>query len=64
MLRARRGLSLPEEQSVRVWDSTTEIRYLVLPMRPEGTEDLGIDELTTWVTRNSMVGTGLPARPQ
>lgn len=58
------GLSLPEEQTVRVWDSTAEIRYLVLPMRPEGTEDFGIDELATCVTRNSMIGTGLPERPQ
>jgi len=58
------GLSLPEEQAVRVWDSTAEIRYLVLPMRPEGTEGLGTDELATWVTRNSMIGTGLPERPQ
>ena len=57
------GLSLPEDQAVRVWDSTAEIRYLVLPMRPEGTESLGIDELATWVTRNSMIGTGLPERP-
>jgi nitrile hydratase len=58
------GLSLPEEQAVRVWDSTAEIRYLVLPMRPEETRDLGIDELTAWVTRNSMIGTGLPERPK
>lgn len=58
------GLSLPAEQKVRVWDSTAEIRYLVLPMRPEGTEGLEIDELATWVTRNSMIGTGLPERPQ
>lgn len=58
------GLFLPEEQSVRVWDSTAEIRYLVLPIRPEGTEGLGTDELAAWVTRNSMIGTGLPERPQ
>ncbi len=58
------GFSLPQNQTVRVWDSTAEIRYLVLPMRPEETDGLGIDELAAWVTRNSMIGTGLPARPE
>lgn len=58
------GLTLPETQNVRVWDSTAEIRYLVLPMRPEGTEGLEADALAEWVTRNSMIGTGLPERPQ
>lgn len=57
------GLSLPEQQAVRVLDSTAEIRYLVVPMRPAGSEGLGIDELANWVTRNSMIGTGLPERP-
>ncbi|MFC2968162.1 nitrile hydratase subunit alpha [Acidimangrovimonas pyrenivorans] len=57
------GLTLPEEQKVRVWDSTAEIRYLVLPMRPEGSEGLSEDELMQWVTRDSMIGTGLPQRP-
>ena len=58
------GLSLPDGQTVRVWDSTAEVRYLVLPVRPGATEGLGVDELATWVTRNSMIGTGLPERPQ
>lgn len=57
------GLSVPESQSVRVWDSTAEIRYLVLPMRPEATEGLDTETLAGWVTRNSMIGTGLPERP-
>ncbi len=58
------GLTLPEGQSVRVWDSTAEIRYLVIPMRPAGSDGLGVEELARWVTRNSMIGTGLPERPQ
>ncbi|TMV58651.1 nitrile hydratase subunit alpha, partial [Thioclava sp. BHET1] len=52
------GLTLPEGQSVRVWDSTAEIRYLVLPQRPEGSEGLDEDALMAWVTRDSMIGTG------
>ncbi|MDE3122673.1 MAG: nitrile hydratase subunit alpha [Paracoccaceae bacterium] len=57
------GLDLPEGQAVRVWDSTAEIRYLVIPMRPEGSEGLDAEALTHWVTRNSMIGTGLAERP-
>ncbi|MDE3239751.1 MAG: nitrile hydratase subunit alpha [Paracoccaceae bacterium] len=57
------GLDLPEGQAVRVWDSTAEIRYLVIPMRPEGSEGLDAEALTRWVTRNSMIGTGLAERP-
>ncbi len=57
------GVTLPESTAVRVWDSTAEIRYLVLPMRPEGTEGMGEDELTALVTRDSMIGTGLPKVP-
>jgi len=54
------GLSLPRDQAVRVHDSTAEMRYLVLPMRPEGTDGWGEDDLARLVTRDSMVGTGLP----
>ncbi|WP_299885114.1 nitrile hydratase subunit alpha [uncultured Ruegeria sp.] len=54
------GVSLPKDTSVRVWDSTAEIRYLVLPMRPGRTEGLSEDELAVLVTRDSMIGTGLP----
>lgn len=54
------GLSLDPEVQIKVWDSTAEIRYLVLPMRPKGTENMNENELAELVTRNSMIGTGLP----
>jgi nitrile hydratase len=57
------GLTLPERQTIRVWDSTAEVRYLVLPQRPAGTEGLDEAALALWVTRDSMIGTGLPQRP-
>jgi nitrile hydratase len=57
------GVVLPAEQSVKVWDSTAEMRYLVIPMRPEGTDGLSEAELAELVTRDSMVGTGLAVRP-
>ncbi|CAD0183393.1 Low-molecular weight cobalt-containing nitrile hydratase subunit alpha [Ruegeria sp. THAF57] len=57
------GVALPSETAVRVWDSTAEIRYLVLPMRPKGTVSLDEDALTALVTRDSMIGTGLPKVP-
>jgi nitrile hydratase len=50
------GLELPESVEVRVWDSTAEIRYLVLPERPEGTEKMSEEELAALVTRDSMIG--------
>jgi nitrile hydratase len=50
------GLELPQDVEVRVWDSTAEIRYLVLPERPAGTERLSEEELATLVTRDAMVG--------
>jgi nitrile hydratase len=52
------GLEIPEEVEVRVWDSTAELRYLVLPERPAGTEHLGESELAALVTRNAMLGVG------
>jgi nitrile hydratase len=58
------GVTLPEGTAVRVWDSTAEIRYLVLPMRPDGTEGMSVDELAALVTRDSMIGTGLPRTPE
>jgi nitrile hydratase len=58
------GVTLPPETAVRVWDSTAEIRYLVLPMRPAGTEGMGVDALADLVTRDSMIGTGLPTAPE
>ncbi|MDU9004835.1 nitrile hydratase subunit alpha [Sedimentitalea todarodis] len=57
------GVILPEGTSVRVWDSTAEVRYLVLPMRPAETEGLSEADLANWVTRNSMIGTGQPEAP-
>ena len=54
------GLSLNDNIKIKVWDSTSEMRYLVLPMRPKGTEGFSEDELAKIVTRNSMIGTGLP----
>lgn len=57
------GVELPESTSVRVWDSTAEIRYLVLPMRPDGTDGLTEEELAALVTRDSMIGTGFPKVP-
>ena len=57
------GVSLPESTEIRVWDSTAEVRYLVLPMRPSDTEALSEDELAALVTRDSMIGTGLPLTP-
>lgn len=56
------GLTLPETVEVRVWDSTAEIRYLVIPERPPGTEGMGEEALAALVTRDAMIGTGL-ARP-
>ncbi len=57
------GLELPDETAVRVWDSTAEVRYLVLPQRPAETKGLDVDALAAWVTRDSMIGTGLPQAP-
>lgn len=57
------GVTLPEGKEIRVWDSTAEIRYLVLPQRPEGTDGWSEDELARLVTRDSMIGTGLALTP-
>ena len=58
------GVDLPAETEIRVWDSTAELRYLVVPVRPEGTEGWSEDDLAALVTRDSMIGTGLAARPE
>ena len=58
------GVQLDPETEIRVWDSTAELRYLVVPMRPEGTEGWSEEDLAALVTRDSMIGTGLAARPQ
>jgi len=57
------GVTLPAETEVRVWDSTAETRYLVVPMRPAGTEGWSEAQLAALITRDSMVGTGLPKNP-
>jgi nitrile hydratase len=54
------GVTLPDTTEIRVWDSTAEVRYLVIPMRPHGTGHLDEEQLATLVTRDSMIGTGLP----
>lgn len=58
------GVDLDESVEVRVWDSSAEQRYLVLPARPEGTEGMSEEELARLVTRDSMIGTGLPRSPR
>src|SRR3712207_5309536 len=58
------GVHLPENTRIRVWDSTAEVRYLVIPMRPEGTEGMSEEALAELVTRDSMIGTGLALRPE
>src|SRR5436309_10148874 len=58
------GVSLPAETEIRIWDSTAETRFLVLPQRPVGTEGWSEDRLATLVTRDSMVGTGLAKSPE
>jgi len=57
------GVELPAETEIRVWDSTAEIRYLVVPLRPAGTEGWSEEKLAELVTRDSMIGTGLPKSP-
>jgi nitrile hydratase len=58
------GVQLPEETEIRIWDSSSEVRYLVLPMPPPGSEELDEEALVPLVTRDSMVGTGLPEEPR
>jgi nitrile hydratase len=53
------GVELPDDIEVRVWDSTAELRYLVLPMRPPGTEGMTEDQLAELVSRDAMIGTGV-----
>jgi nitrile hydratase len=57
------GLELPDEVRVRVWDSSAEARYLVLPERPPGTDDLDEEELTKLVTRDAMIGVARALSP-
>ena len=57
------GVTLPDATEIRVWDSTAETRYLVVPMRPAGTEGWSEEQLAALVTRDSMIGAGLPKKP-
>jgi len=57
------GVTLPEEVKLRVWDSTAEVRYLVIPRRPAGTEGMSVEDLARLVSRDSMIGTGLAREP-
>jgi nitrile hydratase len=57
------GLTLPETMKIRVWDSTAELRYLVIPQRPDGTDGLSEAELATLVSRDAMIGTAVAGAP-
>jgi nitrile hydratase len=57
------GVTLPETTEIRVWDSTAELRYLVIPERPAGSEGMDEEALAALVTRDSMIGTGLALKP-
>jgi nitrile hydratase len=63
VLRDEFGLDLPESTEVKVWDTSAELRYWVLPERPAGTEEMSAEELADLVTRDSMIGVGLPKQP-
>ena len=58
------GIELPKDTEIRVWDSTAELRYMVVPMRPAGTEGWSEEKLAELVTRDSMVGTAFPKSPK
>ncbi|KNC06233.1 nitrile hydratase subunit alpha [Pseudomonas sp. RIT-PI-a] len=57
------GLQIPAHQEVRVWDSSADLRYLVLPEQPAGTQGWSEERLSELVTRDAMIGTGLPIAP-
>jgi nitrile hydratase len=58
------GVTLPADIQIRVWDSTAETRFIVLPMRPTGTDGWSEEKLAALVTRDCMIGTGLPKNPK
>jgi nitrile hydratase len=58
------GVTLPPDTEIRVWDSTAETRFLVVPLRPVGTDGWSEERLARLVTRDCMIGTGLPRRPE
>ncbi|HEX2830653.1 MAG TPA: nitrile hydratase subunit alpha [Burkholderiales bacterium] len=57
------GVTLPADAEIRVWDSTAETRFVVLPQRPAGSENLSEEQLAALVTRDCMIGMGLPRAP-
>jgi nitrile hydratase len=59
VLRDEFGVELPQDKEIRIWDTSAEVRYWVLPQRPPGTEDMSEDELRELVTRDSMIGVGV-----
>lgn len=58
------GITIPEGKEIRVWDANAELRYLVLPERPEGTDGMSEEQLLKLVTRDSMIGVGLAKKPE
>ena len=58
------GVTLPANTEIRVWDSTAETRFIVVPPRPVGTDGWSEEQLALLVTRDCMIGTGLPRRPE
>lgn len=64
VLREEFGLDLADSKEIRIWDTSAEVRYWVLPQRPPGTEDMSEDELAELVTRDSMIGVGVVPEPQ
>ena len=57
-------LNLPDDQEIRIWDTSAEVRYWVLPQRPPGTEGMSEEELAELVTRDSMIGVGVVPEPK
>ncbi len=57
------GLDLPDRKEIRVWDSSSDMRYMVVPERPGGTDGLSEEQLAQLVTRDAMIGTGVPKAP-
>ena len=57
------GLNLPADVKIRVYDSPADLRYMVMPLGPQGAESLAVDILETLVTRDSMIGVGVPKLP-
>lgn len=63
VLRDEFGLDVPDSTEIKVWDTSAELRYWVLPQRPQGTDGLTEEELASLVTRDAMIGVGLPQHP-